>query len=284
MAPCPEIISPWWQWHPPVGVFIAVLAVLGVIVPWVFRPPEKMGRGEKAIWTIIMFLLLWLELRTLYLDRDEHDREQALARCQQLESFKKIANGIDTAISDSTAQFKATMDGVKGILTKQDKTLMQTMGGTNYPLFIATFPVDPASREMPVLVFTPGKHWPHGHIPTPEETAPLLDVTVDLTEHPLRAAEMTKPELESIMHPTHYSLGTVIVPGTFTAPFTLQEGKRYALFITTRRGEFREDISIDRDAAAPGGWRESWCMYGRRTVYKHRTVTSEETLLDGKCN
>jgi hypothetical protein len=243
-----------------------------------------MGRTEKALWTLLMLLFVWLEIRTLYLDRNEHDAEQAQAQCQQLQSFQKIADRIDTSISDSSAQFKATMNGMGGILTKQDKTLTQTMGGTSYPMFLATFPTDPASREMSVFVITPGKPWPNGHTPTSEETAPLPDVSVDLSEHPLRVENMTIPEMDSLMHPTHYSLGTIIVPGMFTAPFKLQEGKRYTLQITTRRGLFREDIHIDRDASTPAGFRASWCMYGRQTIHKHGTVTSEEKLLVGNCN
>ncbi len=282
--PCRVIAQHWWEWHPPVGTFIGVLGALGVIIPWLFRPLEKMGRAEKALWTLVVFALFGLELRTLYLDRNEHDREQALARCQQLESFRNIADAIHTAISNSSVQFTCTMNSMKGILTKQDATLTQTMGGTSYPLFVATFPADPASQEMPVTVITPGKPWPHDHIPSPKETAPLPDVTVDLSENPLRIEEITKSGLESMFHPAHFVLGTITVPTTFTAPFKLQEGKRYTILITTRRGSFREEIHIYRDANTPGGWRESWCMYGRQTVYKHGTITGEEKLLDGKCD
>jgi len=278
---CQEVIPTWWQWHPPIGVFIALLAIVGVLVPWFRGTVEK---REKAFWTFLMFLFVWMEIRTIYLDQAQHDREQALARCQQLESFQKIADSIDTAISNSSAQFAATMNNMGKILTKQDTTLTQTMGGTSYPSFIATFPTDPTRNEWSVLVITPGKPWPHGHIPTPEETAPLPDVTVDVTEEPFRVEEMTASEIESIMHPTHYDLGTLMVPGVFTAPFKLQEGKRYTLQITTRRGSFRENIYIDKDASAVGGWRESTCMYGRRTIYKHGAVTSKEQLLNGKCD
>jgi antitoxin (DNA-binding transcriptional repressor) of toxin-antitoxin stability system len=119
LDPCPLPIQPWWQWHPPVGTYIGILGVLGVIVPWLFRPPEKMGRGEKALWTLLLFILFGLELRTLYLDRDEHDAQQAQARCQQLESFQKIADGINTAITTSQSQFNQTMLG-----------LQTTIGGT----------------------------------------------------------------------------------------------------------------------------------------------------------
>jgi hypothetical protein len=267
---CQEVIPTLWQWHPPIGVIIALLAVVGVLVPW-FR--GEAGKSEKAFWTFLMFLCVGLEIRTIYLDQAQHDREQTLARCQQLESFQKIADGIDTATSNSSAQFVATMTNMGKILTKQDATLTQTMGGTTYPEFIATFPTDPASKEMAVWVITPGQSWPHGHIPTPEETAPLPDVTVDVAERPVKVEEMTTSELESLMHPMHYNLGTLMVPGMFTAPFKLQKGKRYTLQITTRRGEFREDIYIDRDASAVGGWKESSCVYGRRTIYKRGVVT-----------
>ena len=267
---CQEVIPTLWQWHPPIGVIIALLAVVGVLVPW---SRGEAGKSEKAFWTFLMFLCVGLEIRTIYLDQAQHDREQTLARCQQLESFQKIADGIDTATSNSSAQFVATMTNMGKILTKQDATLTQTMGGTTYPEFIATFPTDPASKEMAVWVITPGQSWPHGHIPTPEETAPLPDVTVDVAERPVKVEEMTTSELESLMHPMHYNLGTLMVPGMFTAPFKLQKGKRYTLQITTRRGEFREDIYIDRDASAVGGWKESSCVYGRRTIYKRGVVT-----------
>jgi hypothetical protein len=108
--PCPITAQLWWQWHPPVGSWIAVLAFLGVVVPWLFRPPEEMGRGEKAIWTLLMLAFFGLELRTLYLDRDEHDREQAHAECEQLERFGKIADKLEDSIAASRQQFGATMN------------------------------------------------------------------------------------------------------------------------------------------------------------------------------
>lgn len=84
---CNDALRLWWQWHPPAGVFIALLAVLGVIVPW-FRGSE-IGKRERAFWTFLMFLFVGLEIRTLYLDRAEHDKEQALARCKSLRVFSR---------------------------------------------------------------------------------------------------------------------------------------------------------------------------------------------------
>lgn len=67
--PCPIVSPLWWQWHYPVGAWIALLALLGVVVPW-FRPTEKMSRVGKAAWSLLMFVSFYMEIRTLYLDRD----------------------------------------------------------------------------------------------------------------------------------------------------------------------------------------------------------------------
>jgi hypothetical protein len=64
-----------------------------------------------------MFAFLGLELRTLYLDRDEHDREQHLANCRQLESFKTIAQGIETTIS-SGKQVSSKLDTLNDFIRK----------------------------------------------------------------------------------------------------------------------------------------------------------------------
>jgi hypothetical protein len=80
-----------------------------------------MGRGEKAIWTLVMLSLLGLELRTLYLDRNEHDAEQKLAQCQQLRSFQEIAQSIGSSISAGEAQFQATIGHVDRVLGTTQK-------------------------------------------------------------------------------------------------------------------------------------------------------------------
>ncbi|MGA7382488.1 MAG: hypothetical protein WBX03_16685 [Terriglobales bacterium] len=237
----------WFHWHlPPSGYAVVGMAVVAGIMA--IRP--KMGGWERSLWLVVLACFAIIEIRAI-----NHDRTK------QNEDFKTIAGGLTT-------------------------TLNQTMGGSSYPKFIATFPPDPSNKEMSVLVITPGQSWPHGHIPAPEEAAPLPDVTVDVTEweHHANPSEITMPELESVLHPTHYNLGTLKVPGTFTAPFKLEKGKRYSLQITTRRGEYREDIRIDRDPKAAVGWKESSCVYGRRTIYTDKTVTSQEYLLDGKCD
>lgn len=107
-TPCPDVVHRWWQAHPPVGTFIAILSVIGVLVP-LFREWNSIHKAEKALWTLLMFLLVFGELRTLYLDRDEHDFEQARARCEELENFRQIANTLEKSIRKNQEHFDKTV-------------------------------------------------------------------------------------------------------------------------------------------------------------------------------
>jgi hypothetical protein len=87
-----------------------------------------MGPTEKAAWTLVMFILLGLELRTLHLDRNEHDREQAHAECEQIERFGKIADQLELSIETNRGEFNATMKQFsldEGERQKQFKATMQ---------------------------------------------------------------------------------------------------------------------------------------------------------------
>lgn len=106
MKPCPEIIHHWWQWHPHIGVFIAILAALGIVVPLLI---EKMGTREKIIWIFVLVGLTGLELRSITLDGKEQAAEQALAECRQLQNFKAIGNTLSGDIDINQRHFNETM-------------------------------------------------------------------------------------------------------------------------------------------------------------------------------
>ena len=114
-----------WAWYPPIGVYIAVLALLGVLVPF-FRDLSKIGKREKALWTAIMFLLVFLEIKSIYQDRNTHENEQQYAREEQLKEFQKIADGIDRTLTNSQQQFSATMGRIDTTLQTSERTLRNT--------------------------------------------------------------------------------------------------------------------------------------------------------------
>lgn len=134
MAPCPAIVDT--PWHLSIGVFIGVLGFLGVVVP-LFR--GKMGRLEKAAWMAFLAILLILEIRSIHLDQVQHDREKALASCEELRSFQEIASTLKSSIAASQTQFDTTIGHVDSVLkTTQNvaslsqKNLNNITGGDSY--------------------------------------------------------------------------------------------------------------------------------------------------------
>jgi hypothetical protein len=96
------------------------------------RDPQKIGKHEKALWTFVLFALLMLEIKSVYQDRNEHDREQAEARERETKSFEKIANGIEGAIQQAQDNFAATM--------KQFGESVKTItGGSSFPIVWSPF-------------------------------------------------------------------------------------------------------------------------------------------------
>jgi hypothetical protein len=264
-----EFLGDIWHWHPPVGVWIGVLGLLGVVVP-LFRDISKIGKPEKAVWTFVLFALLLLEIKTVYQDRNEDDAEQAEARAEQLREFNKIAGGIDNTIAISNQHFDGTMGNLTNLLAKEDKNLIQTMGGDGFPYFLPTYPT---------TVSKDGVIFPVKVAYINFKKLPLVDVSVDIM---LRESKGEKTEdwarrvggaAGSPFHPWHVNLGTIL-PGISESPIQLQAGNRYYFYITTRRGDFNERINIDHDDHAPEGWKLSLCLY----------QANSNKLLEGKCD
>ena len=262
---------------------VGLLAAAAVVVT---IRTDQLTRSEKVGWIVVAFFMFFIEMRIVTNDRAEQQAAFAEARTEESFAFRR-------SLMDSQIKFEATMRGLEAIISDntamlgtQNQNLIQTIGGTSYPIFVATFPVHPADTMWPVHVVTPGKPWKNGHTPTYLERAPLRDVTVDIFEYPRidKKLEFSWDQVEAMLNPIHYNLGTMVVPGMFTAPFKLQGGKRYILIITTQRGLWRERIYLDRDESAPNGWRLSMCMYGTRIIQRHGSTVHAEILLSGKCD
>ena len=240
-----------------------------MLVP-LFRDLSKIGKREKALWTFVLFILLLLEMKSVYQDRNEHDVQQSEARTEQLMEFSKIAHGIDTTIAISNQHFDTILGHLTSLLSEEDKNLIQTMGSDGYPYFLPTYPAIVSGKEVifPVKVtyMNPKK-------------LPLVDVNVDISVEPSKDEKMEDwarrigGAAGSPFHSWHYNLGTIL-PGNSESPIQLRAGNRYYFFITTRRRDFYEKINIDHDDHAPGGWHLSLCLYQAYT----------NKLLVGKCD
>jgi hypothetical protein len=139
--------------HPPVGIFIGLLGLLGVVVPLV-RDLAKMGKWEKAGWTFIMFALMGFELRSIYIDRRDHETEQKNARAELLQNFKDIGNGIKKEIDTSQTEFAATMRRSDTILTGVGENIKIANGGDSY----AYIQMSPVSGGFALYVIQDGDY------------------------------------------------------------------------------------------------------------------------------
>ena len=169
-----------WAWHPPVGVYIGILGFLGLLVA-LTRDPTTIRSREKAAWIFVMFVLLLLEVKSVYQDRNEHDEQQAEARERETKSFESIANGIEGAIQQSQKDFAASMrksDAIMGGVT--DSIRIQT-GGDSFAYI--TFTPEPGPYFL-VSITSRGRY------PLKEIHATMVDydqqlkAMVEYTKHP----------------------------------------------------------------------------------------------------
>src|SRR5271166_4374126 len=121
-----------WSWHPPVGVYIGVLAALGVFLPFGW---ERLGRKGKTIGTFLVFLLLWLEIKSIYQDRNEHQAEfeTTLANMEKLMSE---ATGGDSYIYFEVAEPMRLTEIVAPGIAKG-----YVVAATAVPHFVGEFPL-----------------------------------------------------------------------------------------------------------------------------------------------
>jgi hypothetical protein len=238
-----EVLS----WYPPVGVFIAILGLLGIVVPLV-RDLAKMGKWEKAAWTFVMFALMWLEIRSIYLDRRAHDVEQAAARKEQLKHFKEVGDGITTAIDESQKQFDATMQRSNSILGGVSESITIATGGDGYCWLV---PETPLPVELGGDAAYQGNNWwqlalkNSGKVPLP---------TCDLRFMPFASDEERKSGNVPFRNfiPYHFEKVPVMGRRYFrTTPNYIKGDRIYSGVIETPTRSFVEVIKFEPDPKDP---------------------------------
>ncbi len=90
---------------------------------------EKLGKREKAVWTVILVGLALLELRTLHYDGIEHEEIENHDRCVQLNNFQQIANGIKQELDDTSKLLDLEQQGRSPNLSpKEEESLIKKWG------------------------------------------------------------------------------------------------------------------------------------------------------------
>jgi hypothetical protein len=221
-----------------------------------------------------------LEIKSVYQDRHEHDREEREARARSEQNFRTIAEGIGSAIDQSQKQFEATTGHLEGILksnakmlAKENVALNQTMGGVGYPVFCPFFSSQaPSDKTLPVSGLYRSK-----------DGLPLVDVSVEISVLPNKGTGiegLTNEVMDTRIHPFHYNLGT-IMPGIFEAPFQLKIGKRYQIKIVTRRNLFYENLYVD--TTPTDLYKITSCTYQQEFKGTAKGMTLFNRIIEGDC-
>lgn len=234
--PCPVPIH---HWHLPVGYFIGILAFLGVVVPWL-RPPEKLGRTEKAIWTLAFLALLVLELRSISFDQQETAQMQAQVQCEELQHFQGVAQQIGGVLQTTQEVSKLAKENLESIT-----------GGNSFAYLIPSTTILPGHQNA--LDFSTDIQNDGNQI--------LSNVSVSLArvfrEGPGGSIFGTTTDLASMSPVTIGSLAPHelrMIPNIFIEPRTFVNGQgHYIATIYAQNGWITEQVYL-RPAKSGVGW------------------------------
>jgi len=232
-----------WAWHAPIGAWIGILGLLGVVVP-LTRDPTKMGKGEKALWTAVMFVLLGLELKTVYQDRREHDEEQAKARSEQIAQFNRIADRINQTTDASERQFEATMARSDRIMGRTNEVLVDVTGGNS---FAYVSPQNFSGDQFPGVV------WNNG-----EQALVGLTLTIAHTSDPVQVwgASFYKPIFIGTVGPHDHAP----IPDFLFQPRADQKSGQdnYWIMLSAQNGTAQQSLNFRRNRLRPQQWAYSF--------------------------
>lgn len=105
---CGAPYHPWW--HLSVGICVGVAGCLVAILPF-FREPQRIGKMEKLIWTLLVVGLTVLELRMIKWSDSDAGNDRAYAECLQFQQFHTI-------LKDNQVKFENTLANVKEVYDK----------------------------------------------------------------------------------------------------------------------------------------------------------------------
>jgi hypothetical protein len=228
-------LSQVWAWHPPVGVFIGILGLISVLVPWLRL---NQSAKEKAIWTALMFLLLLLEFKSIAQDRSEQNQEQATSRAELLANFQGIASRIEKSNGANRKQFTQT-------LRRVDAAINATTGGSGFIYFTATL-FGGSPQELDFIAENPSP------VPIYEVSAQIQDLVRNLRLNTEGKTYQTSAELIQDRIKIFPNLGSfaprssLMLTNVHTSIGTEADQRFLITFLSGRNGNWYEDLYLHR--------------------------------------
>jgi hypothetical protein len=233
----------WFFDIPETGKAVALLG--GVAVFLALRGEIKEIHGsEKIIWTLIVFVLLWTELKAIDKDHKINADKEAAARAEQLANFRAIGNGINTTIKQSQQQFDASMGKANQLLDSTQKVsnlaqenLATITGKGSHPCIVPQSHAAGRDGAIPLVV------WNRGVVPLTGVEIRLLSQSEFLDGESLFHKPSVKIDTLRLDWPKPLPESILPTPGGdgvahYTAEIWTQNGY-YVQVINFRRGKYQ---------------------------------------------
>lgn len=143
----------WYFYVPMPGKAVAAIAVAAVIMT--FR--GRINGVEKLLWMVVLFLLLFAEIRAIDRDRREYAQQQASARVEEQRNFQSV-------LKANQQEFQATADSLRALISSgqqvhklTEKVLNNATGGDSFCYFTLGFP-RPATGELLGMIIVKGEY------------------------------------------------------------------------------------------------------------------------------
>lgn len=233
----------YWMFRVPApGKSVALLGAVAVFLALRGEIKEIHG-SEKVLWIMVVFVLLYVEIRAINYDRNEASQKERQAREQEAANFKKIADGLQASIDNSQNQFAATVAQNKNILDKTqsvstltEKNLKNITGGES---FAFVRPQVEAAGKGPIGLVV----WNHG-----EELLTGVTIGFSRTNDPNWGSEFFN----------RYAVGTIaphdaaMIPVTITPQLGDNGIDHYWLMISAQNGTVDETLDFRESKKFPG--------------------------------
>lgn len=239
----------WWPLVPTVAIgFLGVVAVIMAVRADSFR------RGEKVVYVLIAFALFIVEMRAVYRDRDEHDKQQSelrqrgdAARDAERESFAKLLQAGKDLFSNT-----------QQIETLAKRSLENVTGGNSYAYVSPQL----GYPEVPLVV------WNNG-----DQVLSGVTLTIAHTQEPNWGESFFRPIFIGTIGPH----GHAPVP-MFLSP-TLEEKSgqdNYWIMISAQNGTVSQSLFF-RKAKTGTGWASSFLV--DKPIFTHKKIKGEMTTI-----
>ncbi len=268
----------YWYWHPP-APNKAVLVLTGVTVLMALL---KMRTSHKAVYLLLVICLMSIENRAINKDRADAASLEDTRREEEREKFQVIADGIQTAMSQSAQQFEKTMQRSDAIVAGVGNSIKTQTGGDSFAY--VTFTPEPNQQFLIAITS-------HGKYPLREIHVTMMDderrihAMQEYNKHPdgnwiqeIQAADtyFRVPYLRP-QSPEGPS-GDVQVLGAY--PFGSKDANDISIAFSSLNGYWNERLHLRR---INGKWHQALSLMGPTTKQAvHPFIYSDPDYPEGK--